>query len=61
MRIDVVMFEDIAMAGMKTQAVDDAGMAFGVIDNDIMTTTNAVNGAHYTLIAVIEKGGVFFA
>src|SRR5258707_2152111 len=54
------MFEYIAMSRLQAESVDDAGMTFGVIDDDVMTTADGIDGAHYPLITIIEQGGVLF-
>ena len=56
---DIVVFEYVAVAGVKTESVDDAGVAFGVIDDDVVAAADGVDGAHYALVSVIEQSGVF--
>lgn len=56
---DVVVLEYVSVSGVQSQSVDDAGVAFGVVYDNVMTAADGVDGAHDTLISIIEEGGVF--
>jgi len=56
----IVVLEYVAMAGVKAEAVDDAGVAFGVVYDDVMAAAYGVDGAHNTLVAIVKQGGILF-
>ncbi len=55
------MFKDIAVAGVESESIDYTSMTFSIIDDHIVAAADGVDGAHDTLITVIEEGGVFFS
>ncbi|MEZ4899876.1 MAG: hypothetical protein R2806_23740 [Saprospiraceae bacterium] len=46
---------------MQTDTIDDAGMAFGVVNDDIMPAYQCIDGRKDTLVAKIDQQCGFFA
>ena len=57
--LHVVVVEDEALALVQADAVDHAGVALAVIDNDIVAADEGLNGALATLVTVVQEEGVF--
>ena len=56
---DVVVAVFVLAADMEADAVQQAGMALSVIDDDVVTGRERVDGGHDTLVAEVEEEGVF--
>src|SRR5258705_6652227 len=54
------MFENITMAGMQTQTINNAGMTFGIIYNYIMAAAQHINEADHSLVTVVQQYRIFF-
>jgi hypothetical protein len=48
------------MTSVQPKAVNDAGMTFRIIDNDIVPAAQYINQAYHTLVAIIQQYGIFF-
>src|ERR1700678_2431223 len=55
------MLENIPMSGMQPQAIDDTGMAFGIVHDHVVPAANGIYRTHNTLITIVEQGCVFFS
>ena len=58
-KFSISLWRKTKLTLVQSHSVNDAGMAFCVIDNDIMTTTYTVNGTHDTLVTVVKQESVF--
>ena len=54
----VVVAVFVLVADVEADAVQEAGMALGVIDDDIMARDQRVNGGNDALVTEVEKEGV---
>src|SRR5690606_27322568 len=45
---------------MQPYAVDNAGMAFGIVYDHIMAAAQYVYDAYHTLVAIVQQNSIFF-
>ena len=60
-RLHVVVAVDEALALVQAQAVDDAGVGLGIVDDDVTRREQAVDDREHTLVAEVEQEGILLA
>src|SRR5689334_17396769 len=48
------------MAGVKAKTIYNAGMAFCIINNYVMTAAKHIYQTHHSLVTIIKQDGIFF-